>query len=160
MMEKDYTSLEDEIVGLRMFVGEYVHNLDPKKRLTIPSVWRAQIGTPKSVYVLPDFHHHCLNVFPAGEMAHRLEKLRRHSMADRQARQFARVLGEASDLLAWDSQGRIRIKDRLLKFAGLEERVVMVGALDRFELWNPDHREEAGALDQERLEEAARYVGF
>jgi len=159
-MEKEYTSLEDEIIGLRMFVGEYVHNLDPKKRLTIPSVWRAQVGTPKSVYVLPDFHHHCLNVFPAGEMAHRLDKLRGHSMADRQARQFARVLGEASDLLAWDSQGRVRIKDRLLQFAGLEDRVVLAGALDRFELWNPDHREEAEELDQERLEEAARYVGF
>jgi MraZ protein len=159
-MDKEFTSLEEEIVGLRMFVGEYTHNLDPKKRLTVPAVWRAQVGTPKSVYVLPDFHHHCLNVFPAGEMAHRLEKLRRHSMADRQARQFARVLGEASDLLAWDSQGRIRIKDRLLEFAGLQERVVMLGALDRFELWNPEHREQTGALDQERLEEAARYVGF
>jgi len=159
-MEKEYTNLEAEIAGLGMFVGEYVHNLDPKKRLTIPSVWRSQVGKPKSVYVLPDFHHPCLNVFPAAEMAHRLEKLRRHSMADRQARQFARVLGESSDLLSWDSQGRIRIKDKLLDFAGLQERVVLVGALDRFELWNPDYREEAGALDQERLEEAARYVGF
>ena len=70
------------------------------------------------------------------------------------------MLGESSDLLSWDSQGRIRIKDRLLDFAGLSDRVVLVGALDRFELWNPDLREAAGVLDQERLEEAARYVGF
>ena len=42
--------------GQGIFVGRFTHSLDPKKRLTIPAVWRAQVGTPKSLYVLPDFH--------------------------------------------------------------------------------------------------------
>lgn len=156
----DGRSLEDEIQGVAMFVGEFTHALDPKRRITIPAVWRAQVGTPKSLYVLPDFHARCLNVFPAGEMARKLDRIRRHSLADRKAMQFASILGSASDLVPWDTQGRIRIKDKLLAFAGLRDQVVMIGALDKFQLWSPDNRPDIGEIDQGALAEAGRYVDF
>ena len=159
-MGEENTILENEIRGLRLFVGEYVHSLDAKKRLTIPSEWRAQVGEPKSLFVMPDFHARCLNVYPAAEMTHKLEKIRRHSMTDRKAMEFAGVLGAASDVVSWDSQGRIRIKDKLLGFAGLTDQVVLVGALDKFRLWSPDGRPEAEDVDQERLKQAGRYVDF
>ncbi len=159
-MDENGEMLDHEVTGLGMFVGEFRHSLDPKKRLTIPSVWRAQIGKPKSLFVLPDFHQKCLNVFPAGEMTSKLEKMRKHSMADKKAMQFARVLGSASDLVSWDSQGRIRIKDKLLNFAGLVDHVVLIGALDKFELWNPDGLPVTGEVNQKGLAEAGRYVDF
>lgn len=143
-----------------MFVGEFSHSLDPKKRLTIPSIWRDQTGQAPSLYVLPDFHLKCLNVFPSEAMTRRLEVIRSKSMSDSKAMEFARVLGAASDLVVWDSQGRIRIKDKLLDFAGLTDRVVMIGALDRFELWNPGQRPLAVDIDQAGLVEAGRHVGF
>lgn len=139
-MEPNTTSLESQIQGMGMFVGNFAHKLDPKSRLTIPSVWRAQVGKPESVYVLPDFHQKCLNVYPAGEMLRKLDALRRYPMSDEKARRFSRVLGGNSELLTWDTQGRIRIKDELLAFAGLTDSVTLVGALDRFELWNPDEK--------------------
>ncbi|MFC1499361.1 division/cell wall cluster transcriptional repressor MraZ [Verrucomicrobiota bacterium] len=152
--------LEREVTGLGVFVGEFVHSLDIKKRFTIPSVWRAQAGTPKSLYILPDFYHKCLNVFPAGEMGRKLEKLRRQSMTDQKAMDFASVLGAASDLVPWDTQGRIRIKDKLLNFANIKDRVVLVGALDKFQLWTPEARPETGEIDQKALIEAGRYIDF
>jgi len=152
--------LENEIRGQGVFVSLFTHSLDPKKRLTIPSEWRAQIDEPKSLYVLPDVHHRCLCVFPAAEMVRRLEKIRGHSIADDKARQFARVLASRADMVSWDSQGRMRIKDELLEFAGLTGQVVMAGAFDRFELWEPDRFEESGGFDQASLAEAAKYVGF
>jgi len=159
-VDKTNTVQEKEIRGQGAFVGNFTHSLDPKKRLTIPSEWRAQVWSPKSLYVLPDVHHKCLCVFPAEEMVRRLEKMRQHSIADTKARHFARVLASQSDLVSWDSQGRIRIKDELLNFAGLVDQVVLVGAFDRFELWNPDHWSNVGGMDGGNLEEAARYVGF
>lgn len=152
--------MEQEVAGLGVFVGEFTHSLDPKRRLTIPSVWRAQVGSPQSLYVLPDFHLKCLNVFPAGEIGRKLERFRRYSMADRKAMEFARILGAASDLVPWDTQGRIRIKDKLLEFAGLSDQVVLVGALDKFQLWSPAGRPDVGAIDQDALAEAGRYVDF
>jgi MraZ protein len=159
-VDQEVTTLDDEIQGLGLFVGDYLHNLDPKKRLTIPSGWRAQVGTPRGLYVLPGLDRKCLVVFRAGEMARRLEKLRQHSMADPKVRQFARILGSSADLVPWDNHGRIRIKDKLLEYAGLTEQVVLMGALDRFELWNPEERKLAGEMTREDLEEAARYIGI
>jgi MraZ protein len=152
--------LEKEIKGQGVFVSTFTHSLDPKKRLTIPSSWRAQVGSPKSLYVLPDVHYRCLCVFPAAEMGRRLEKMRHHSFGDRQAREFARVIGSQADLVSWDAQGRIRIKDELLDFAKLVDQVVLVGAIDRFEIWCPGELAAAGRADQQKLQDAARYVGF
>ena len=154
------TSAAESLGELGLFVGTVTHSLDPKKRLTIPSSWRAIVGQPTSVYVLPDLRNKCLNVFPAREMVHKLARLREHSIADQKAMQFARALGEASDLLTWDSQGRIRVNDRQLAFAGLVDQVVMVGALNRFELWCPENRASMVVPDPSGLEEAAQYVGF
>ncbi|MDP6630798.1 MAG: hypothetical protein QGH42_07065 [Kiritimatiellia bacterium] len=153
-------SIEQAEVGaLGMFVGEFRHALDPKKRLTIPATWRALVAGPKSLYVLPDFHACCLNIFPAEAMARKLEKIRRHSMSDRKAMDFARRLGSVSELVPWDVQGRIRIKDKLLEFAGLKDQVVMIGALDRIELWSPE-QQPAMEIDQDGLAEAGLYVDF
>lgn len=159
-MEQDSPILAGVVSGIGMFVGDFTHSLDPKKRLTIPAVWRAQVGQPESLFVLPDFHEKCLNVFPAAEMSRKLERIRRHSMADRKAMEFARTLGASADLVSWDSQGRIRIKDKLLDFAGITGQVQMIGALDKFQLWSPELRGDSVDVDQEKLVEAGLYVDF
>jgi MraZ protein len=159
-MSSDNTNLERDIVGAGLFVGNFEHSLDPKRRLTIPAVWRVQAGTPPSVYVLPDFNQPCLNVYPAGEMSRKLETLRKYPMWDQNARRFSRVLGGNSELLPWDSQGRIRIKDSLLEFAGLKDRVLLVGALDRFELWSPERSAEGAAIGLEHLRDVGPHVNI
>jgi MraZ protein len=143
-----------------VFTGNYLHSLDPKKRLTIPSEWRDQVGMPSSLYVLPGIDQHYLLVVPARDMAQRIASMRGHSVADSRARQFARVLGSRSQLVPWDSQGRIRVNDELMAYAQLSSQVALVGALEAFELWNPDLWKATGSMDQSHLGEAARYVGF
>lgn len=169
MVESRGMDLERETKGLGVFVGEFTHLLDPKKRLTIPSVWRTQVNGPNSLYVLPDANQRCLNLYPAAEMVAKLDRLRSHSMSDSKARHFARVLGRASEVVTWDSQGRIRIKDGLLAFGGIENEVLMVGAIDRVELWNPaaageawkvEGAQVAAGIDQDVLREAGDYVGM
>lgn len=143
-----------------IFVGKYEHSLDPKKRLTIPSEWREYAGSSNSLYVLPGVDQKCLALFPAREMTQRLQALRSRSIADSQARQFARILGSQSQLVVWDSVGRIRVNDELLELAGLKEQVVLVGAIQGFELWNPDLWKAASQTGGANLGEVARYVGF
>jgi MraZ protein len=159
-VEEQDQVLEQEIKGQGIFVSTFTHSLDPKKRLTIPSAWRAQVGSPNSLYVLPDVLDKCLIVFPAGEMTRKLEKMRNHSIGDRKVRGFARAIGGRTDLVGWDSQGRIRINDDLLSYAGLIDQVVMVGSIDRFELWNPENLRNAGGMNESMLEEAASHIGF
>ena len=159
-MEEAGAILENEVKGQGIFVGKFVHSLDPKRRLTIPSEWRAQVGSPKSLYVLRDVTEQCLFVFPASELQRRIERIRNHSIADGKARQFMRMLASESDLVAWDSQGRIRIKDELLNFAGLVDQIVMAGTFTNFELWTPEGWEKVRGAESGGIHEAAQYVGF
>lgn len=142
------------------FVNRFTHSLDPKKRITIPAKWRELIGKPAGVYVIPDMEAKCLVVLPAKEMARRIEKFRQHTFSDTKARQFARTLASQSDYAEWDVQGRVRINDTLLDFAGLTNDVMLVGALHCFEIWNPDQFGTSGGLGQETLLDAARHAGF
>jgi MraZ protein len=150
-----------ELAGQGVFVNTYTHSLDSKKRLTIPSDWRELVGVPRGLYGLPGINSRCLCVYPAREMKLRLEKLRNLSIADDKGRQLARTLASRSDLVPWDTQGRIRIKDELLDYAELINQVVLVGAFDSFELWSPDQwKQQSKSMDQHGLGEAAKYVGF
>jgi MraZ protein len=144
------------------FASNFLHSLDPKKRITIPAVWRDQVGEPQSLYVLPGMNDEkCLYVYPAREMARRLEKLRKISISDKKARMFARLLASSSELIALDSQGRIRIKDELLAGVGIVSRVKLVGAFDRFEIWGPEEWDKNyKSIDQAAMEDAVRYVEF
>lgn len=160
MEDRDITTTGDA-AGQGVFVNTYTHSLDSKKRLTIPSDWRELAGTPKRLFVLPGVNDQCLCVYPAREMTRRLDRLRNLSIADVRGRQLARVLASRSDLVPWDSQGRIRIKDELLQFAELINQVVLVGTFDGFELWSPDRwKEQVSSVDRPELGDAARYVGF
>ncbi len=145
--------------GNGFFTGEYLHSLDPKRRLTIPSDWRVIVGEPQRFYVLPAVESPCLSLYRVPDFLVKLKRLQEHSIVDSKARQMARIIGARSAFIGWDSVGRVRIKEGLLESAGLSGRVKLVGALDRIELWNPERWEEVGALeDDSSLEEAVRYV--
>ncbi len=142
-------------------MGDFTHSMDPKKRLTIPSEWRESTGAPYGLYVMPDLEGQgFLIVFPAQEMVHRLQSIRNLSIADAKGRQFARILGSRSQMVSWDTAGRIRINDSLLEHAKLSDQVALVGAIDHFELWNPEQWKRAGSSGSADLGEAARYVKF
>ena len=121
----------------REFLNSYTHFLDPKRRLTIPSVWRDPYPESPTLYVVPDFFERCLRLIPDVDMDRRLEKIRDIKISDRRGREFVRELGRQSDKVQWDTQGRIRIKDEMLSWAGLLDQVVLIGAVDTFELWEP-----------------------
>ncbi len=146
--------------GSGLLVGRFDHALDPKKRFTIPAGWRELMGTPAYVYIIPDPKEMCLNLLPPAEMEGRLEKLRQRALFDKGASAALRVLGENSEQVMLDVQGRIRVRDRLLKFAKLEDKVVMIGALNRVQIWSAALLPEEETVDQAKLAEACEALQF
>jgi MraZ protein len=143
------------------FVGEFLHSLDPKKRLTIPSEWRSLVGEPNRLLIMPGVDVKCLYAFPAKSVERRMEAIRNLSVSDVDGRRFARIVASRSDFLWWDSQGRIRISDKLLEYAELQNQAVLVGNFEGFELWNPDRwTDEAKSIDDDMLKKAASSIGF
>lgn len=143
------------------FCGTYLHNLDPKRRLTVPSEWRALVGQPERFFVIPsvgeDKH---LYVYPARVMGPKLRNIHNLSMADAQGRTYLRIMGSRSEMLGWDTQGRVRVRDELLAHAGLSSEVLLVGNFEGFELWNPKAWQAvASRMDDRGLLDASKYVG-
>ncbi len=144
-----------------LFVSQFRHALDPKRRITIPAPWREVIGQPPQVFVLPSVTDPCVVVYPARFMSDRIERIRKLSMADDKARQFLRTLASRSELLSWDVQGRIRVKDELLAHAHITDEVMLVSHFDGFELWNPRHWEAAARRVTPRdLRMGSKQIGF
>jgi len=126
-----------EVSTSGVLVGTVVHALDPKKRLTIPSNWRAVMGDPEYVYVMPDRADECLDLVPAAEMELRLAKLRERALTDPATNRALEAIGAVSEQLALDVQGRIRICDDLLAYAHLDSSVQMVGGIRMIKLRAP-----------------------
>ena len=115
-----------------MLIGEYIHTLDVKKRLSLPAKFRKELG--KHIVITRGLDN-CLFVYPHKEWKRFLQRLKELSMGQASTRGFNRfILGGAVDMQV-DSLGRILIPDFLKEFAGLKNKVVLIGVNDRVEIW-------------------------
>lgn len=135
-----------------MFLGEFVHTIDEKGRLTIPAKFRADLAAGLVVTRGID---RCLAIFPMAEWRRLAGQISALPVTDRRARAFRRlVFANASDV-APDRQGRVLIPPRLREYAGLDSEAVVTGLDTYIEVWNPDawgeerQRVERGDLDVE-----------
>ena len=118
-----------------VLLGRHDYALDPKKRFTIPSEWRDAMGDV--VYVIPDRKERCLNLYSRAEMDVFLNQLRQKALLDPALNKVFAKIGAVSQQLSLDSQGRIRICDKLLQFANLTTTVAMVGSVRMIKVYDP-----------------------
>ncbi len=115
--------------------GEFRHALDDRGRVAIPSRFRARLAEGAT---LARWLDRCLVVFPAEEWNVLAEKLRALPMTNPNAREFARFMSSGAVDVELDRQGRLLVPSYLREYAALTEgEVVVVGALNRLEIWAP-----------------------
>ncbi len=141
-------------------VGRFDHTLDPKRRLTIPSVWRKAMGNPDFVYAMPDREQRCVNLMPKAEMDVLLGKIRERALFDPALNRVFQVIGSMSEQLDLDVQGRIRVSDKLLQYANLTTTVAMVGSLRMIKLWDPAVLSPADDVNASELDAALLAAGL
>lgn len=141
-----------------VLLGRHDFALDPKKRFTIPSEWRDVFGD--TVYVMPDRKEKCLNLYPKAEMDVFLEQLRQKALLDPALGKVYAALGAVSQQLKTDSQGRIRICDKLLQFANLTTTVAMVGSVRMVKIYAPEMLGPADEVDIENLDALLSAAGL
>ena len=118
-----------------MLLGEHKHTLDTKKRLSLPSKFRKELG--KTVVVTRGLDS-SLFVYSLKEWKKFSEKLSELSMGQSDTRAFNRfILGGAVETDI-DSAGRILIPDFLKDFAGLQQKVMVIGLSNKVELWDEE----------------------
>jgi MraZ protein len=118
------------------FFGRYEHSLDAKGRVILPARFRTQFGL--QAYV-SQYQDGCLALWTSEEFEHQMEDQEQRQDQGRTERNLARVWASGSAEVDIDRQGRMAIPAYLREFAALEiESPILVnGALNRVEFWNP-----------------------
>ena len=119
-----------------MFKGRYLHTLDAKGRLSIPSRFRDVLAQHREETIILTSFDNCLWGFPQDEWEQLEEKIRGLSMLQKDVRTFVRVFFSGAQECPVDRQGRILIPPTLREEAGLEKDVVLLGLATRIEIWS------------------------
>ena len=139
----------------------YRHGVDEKRRLQIPSKWRAAESEMEFTLILwPNgaTGKSYLLALPPEPMSALVQKLKAMPYSDPKADSLRRLLGKNSDQVALDKSGRICLPDAMAKAAGIEKEAVLVGSWDRFEIWSPERYDAASAVDDALSSEAFKLI--
>jgi len=119
-----------------IFIGEYHHCLDEKNRLIIPSPFRQILHNDQGGSVITKGLDRALFVYPFPEWQSLTQKLK--SMASNRAdvRAFLRIFFSGAHRVNPDGQGRITIPIPLKQYAGIDTKVVAIGAFNKIEVWD------------------------
>jgi MraZ protein len=133
--------------------------MDPKGRLPVPAPFRRVLERGGETGVVVTLLDQCLAVYSPAEWA-RLEAqlLAMPAFAKTTKALMRRLASQAADC-TFDVQGRILVPPSLRAAVGLGPDVIVVGVLNRFELWAPEAwnaflKDSEGLLDDATLDVA------
>ena len=121
--------------GCPMFMGEYHHSIDDKKRLIVPAKFREQLGEQ---FIITRGIENCLFAYPIANWEKITQKLETLPFTKKDARQFVRFFLSGATMAEFDKQGRVNITAPLIDYAKIQKDCVIIGTGDRLEIWSSE----------------------
>ncbi|WP_041246427.1 division/cell wall cluster transcriptional repressor MraZ [Brumicola nitratireducens] len=123
-----------------MFRGANAINLDSKGRLTIPTRYRQSLldDCQGQLVCTIDTSQNCLLLYPLPEWEEIELKLSKLSSTNPQERRLQRLLLGYAMEGEMDKSGRILLAPTLRQHAALDKQIMLVGQLNKFEIWDAD----------------------
>lgn len=118
---------------MAMFMGTYEHTLDDKGRLILPANFRSKLADGAVAVPLD----RCMAILPPEEFERMATHLKAQVSQKKADLDHLRAFSSLADEVVPDSQGRMRLAPHLRDLAGLGDRVVVAGVLERIEVWDP-----------------------
>lgn len=124
-----------------MLRGASVISLDTKGRLSLPKRYREELAMLCNGLFVCTIDHQfpCLLLYPLPEWERIETKLSRLSSLHPAERRLQRLLLGHAFECEMDGQGRLLISSALRCHADLNNKIMLVGQLNKFELWNHAH---------------------
>jgi MraZ protein len=117
------------------FHGTFDHTLDSKNRLTVPSKLRTAFA--EGAFLVRSTER-CISLYPSATYSSLTEAaLSGLNPLHPQARELRRYFHSNASHVELDSAGRVMLSARQLEHAGIDRDVVVIGAGDCLELWDP-----------------------
>lgn len=122
-----------------MFMGEYHHTIDKKNRLIIPSPLRQLTKQGEDRFIITRGLDRSLFLYPLSEWQNLGDRLTYLSTTKSNARAFLRLLFSGAHPVQPDGQGRITLPQTLKDFAQIKEKVAVIGAFNKIEVWSEEN---------------------
>ena len=134
--------------------------MDEKRRVQIPARWRPdKSGTELTLMLWPQHQAGtCLRVLPPAQMARMKADIDTLPNDNPKKGVLKRFIGSESVQVTLDKAGRICLPEGMARAAGIKDEAVLVGLLDRFEIWNPARYENVKAADAVLASEAFKLM--
>ena len=137
------------------FMGTYTPKLDEKGRLFLPAKFRDQLAEG---LVVTRGQEHCLTVWPAAEFGAIARRAQEAPVTNKAARDYIRFMFAGASDETPDKQGRITIPTMLRDYASLRKDVVVIGVMNRVEIWDPAGWEEYSERGEQAFAELSEEV--
>ncbi len=138
-----------------MFSGTYTPKLDEKGRLFLPAKFRDQLTEGLVVTRGQEF---CLTVWPMDDFMELTRKAQEAPVTVKGARDYTRFLFAGASEEKPDKQGRITITPMLREYASLDRDVVVIGVMNRIEIWDPARWQQYSAEQETKFSELSEEV--
>ena len=121
------------------FIGEYQYSLDSKGRINIPAKFRQSLSKDNdNTLVATRGQDPCIWIYPIKEWKKIEDELRKLSSISGIHRTFVRQIARSATPSTCDKQGRITISPSLLSYADIDKETLILGMINKIEIWNPD----------------------
>lgn len=138
------------------FLGEYEVPVDDKGRIFLPAELRRNLEPEaEETLVVVRGLDGCLTAHPRHAWTQIADRMRRLPHKEKKVRLYYRGLLSQAAEVKLDRQGRATVPRKLLERAGITDRMVVIGTLDRLEFWKPEAWLEYLAQSEPALEEVA-----
>jgi len=144
---------------MAFFKGQETYSIDAKGRVNIPAKMRKSLSPEANdTFAITRGLDKCITAYPIDEWKKYEEKFSNLNQYDEKNRYFLRMLLMWSEETLLDGQQRITLPRKLLEFAGIEGKVMIVGMGDHIEFWDPSEFENYLNKHSEPYEKVAEQV--
>jgi len=129
--------------NLNTFTGEFSYTVDAKGRVNIPSKFRKVLSVDnEDTFVITRGMDPCVWVYPIVVWQNIENDLKSLSSLSAINRTFVRNTVRYATPLTYDGQGRIQLTTNLINYADLDKKTLIIGMVNKIEIWNPDRLKE------------------
>ena len=129
--------------NLNTFTGEFSYTVDAKGRVNIPSKFRKVLSVDnEDTFVITRGMDPCVWVYPIIVWQNIENELKNLSSLSAINRTFVRNTVRYATPLTYDGQGRIQLTNNLINYAELGKKTLIIGMVNKIEIWNPDRLKE------------------
>ncbi len=135
---------------MRFFTGQYDRSIDGKKRIQLPSQLRQIIDPDRvgaSLYITLGEQRRTVSIFTVDGFEALAERTETEFQPGPESRRFELQFFALASPVDMDKQGRLVLPSRLVTKAQFSEDVVLVGQMNRIDIWDPEELERSLGID-------------